>query len=73
MSKTSPKNTKRQNSSTNKQHKSNRNTQQEDKASEENLVREAWQKQRESEQLEVDPEGILEEEEKRTNPIFIED
>jgi len=32
----------------------------EDKASEENLVREAWQKQLESEQLKVNPEEILE-------------
>jgi hypothetical protein len=56
------------------QHKSNQNTQQEeDKASEENLVRETWQKQRESEQLKVNPEEILEEEEKRTNPICIEE
>ena len=55
--KTSPKSSKKQNSSTNKQYNSNRNTQQEeDKASEENLVREAWQKQRESEQLKVNPE-----------------
>ena len=52
--------------------KPNRNSQQEeDKASEENLVRGAWQKQRESEQLNVNPEEILKEEEKRTNPICI--
>jgi len=41
--------------------------------SEENLVREAWQKQLESEQLKVNPEEILEEEEKRTNPIYTEE
>jgi hypothetical protein len=73
LNKTS-KSSKKQNSSTNKQHKSNRNTQQEeDNASEENLVREAWQKQRESEQLKVNPEEILKEEEKRTNPICVEE
>jgi hypothetical protein len=36
-------------------------------------VREAWQKQRESEQLKVNPEEILKEEEKRTNPICVEE
>jgi len=67
LSKTS-KSRKKQNSSTNKQRKSNQ--QEEDKASEENL---AWQKQRESEQLKVNPEHILKEEEERTNPICIEE
>lgn len=72
LSKTSPKSSKK-NSGTNKQHKANRNSQLECKASEENLLRKAWQKQRESEQLRVNPEEILEEEEKRTNPICIEE
>ncbi|MGA9152074.1 MAG: hypothetical protein WBZ36_15970 [Candidatus Nitrosopolaris sp.] len=40
---------------------------------EENLTQKAWQKQRESEQLKVNPEEILEVEEKRTNPICIEE
>lgn len=73
LRKTSPKNNKKQNSSKNKKDKSNHNSQQEGKLSEQNLVRNAWQKQRESEQLRVNPEEILEEEEKRTNPICIEE
>jgi hypothetical protein len=73
LSKTSPKSNKKQNSSTNKRHKPNRNSQQEDKALEESLVQQAWQKQRESEQLNVNHEEILEEEEKRTSPICIEE
>jgi len=39
----------------------------------ETLVQEAWQKQRELEKLNLKPEEILEEEEKRTNPICIEE
>jgi hypothetical protein len=53
------KSSKKQNSSTDKQHKSNQ--QEEDKASEENLVQQAWQKQRESEQLKMNPKEILKE------------
>ncbi|MGC2571378.1 MAG: hypothetical protein WA364_07695 [Candidatus Nitrosopolaris sp.] len=45
-------------------------SQQADKA---RLVQEAWQKQRELEKLNLKPEEILEEEEKRTNPICIEE
>jgi hypothetical protein len=65
------KSSKKQNSSTDKQHKSNQ--QDEDKASEENLVQQAWQKQRESEQSKMNPKEILKEEEKRANPICIEE
>jgi len=42
-------------------------------ADKEILVQEAWQKQRELEKLNLKPEEILEEEEKRTNPICIEE